>query len=74
MDKLAFYKKQYAFLMGEIDHAVDELDDHHVQHARQILVAALQTAEARWIDAYLEEYAHDPTAVPEFDNTLKTAL
>ena len=73
MDKLEFYKKQYAFIMGEIGQAIDELEDHHVRQARQTLVRAMAAAEERWIDAYTEEYKRDHRAVPEFRDQRKAA-
>ena len=55
MDKLEFYQKQYAFLMGEIDRAIDALDRQNCPLARQTLTDALETAEQRWIDAVPEQ-------------------
>lgn len=55
MDKLDFYQKQYAFLMGEIDRAIDALDRQNCPLARQTLTDALETAEQRWIDAVPEQ-------------------
>ena len=55
MDKLEFYQKQYAFLMGEIDRAIDALDRHDCPLARRTLTDALETAEQRWIDAVPEQ-------------------
>lgn len=52
MDELDFYKKQYAFLMGEIDHAIEELDRHNHTEAKFALLSALSVAETRWINEF----------------------
>lgn len=52
MDELDFYKKQYAFLMGEIDHAIEELEHHNHTEAKFALLSALAAAETRWINEF----------------------
>ena len=55
MDRLEFYKTQYAFLMGEMDKALDELEDHHPKRAQKTLQEALQSAELLWMDTFITE-------------------
>jgi len=57
MDELDFYKKQYAYLMGEIDRALSALDAENAPYARLCLLSALETAERRWLDAHPDESA-----------------
>ena len=60
MEELEFYKKQYAFLMGEMDRAVTALEHCRFEDAQHILTAALAAAEQRWIDATSSESFHKP--------------
>ena len=47
------YQKEYATLVGQIDRAVSLLDqcgDPAVERARELLIAALRSAEERYIE------------------------
>ena len=60
MDELEFYKKQYAFLMGEMDRAVTALERCRFEDAQHTLTTALAAAEQRWIDAVSPESSNKP--------------
>ena len=44
--------RQYAFLLGEIDRAVDQLDARNYERAREILTQAEESAEEDWLSFY----------------------
>ena len=64
MDKLEFYQKQYAFLVGEMDRAIDALERQNPLLAQQTLTNALATTEQRWIDTFPAESSEaDPDSL-----------